>query len=988
MNKRLLSALLALCMMITLFPAAAFAAVDNAGGGIHFSPSATQPGFAEENSDAQQIKVSDGAGFIAAAGQINAGSGAYEIVLQNDIALTKSVEFTNAAVTITSTDGNTYTIRPTDFSASDPIPFSGCLLSVNGGSLTLNSVNFESSAAFRRNLDYPFIRVVNGAALFLNNCILDGNCTSSSERCLGLEIGDGSGSLGSVTMTDSTIRNCRTVNKFGAGAIVYNNSSLEMSNSHIQNCTNAEKYEKGSGGGIYVYSNGSVVMNSGSTLEKCTAVENGGGVYLEGSAKLTMNQSSLTGCKAEQNGGGVYVSSSASVTMNGSSKLENCTATGNGGGAYLNGYNSKLTLKSSTLTGCEAQGDGGGVYLTGTYPVLTMNNGQVTGCKAPNGNGGGVCLAGSAGLTPKMKGIDSITDCSAKNGGGLCLDVDFHYNYNRGTGLTITGCSATQYGGGIYIAPDPTASLDISTSLVYNNTADAAGDDLYMSTAARTYSVQLPSYTGKGLLHNKDSKIISDWYLDNEGARYAYSSPTQPLTSTSRSTVSSDTTAPKGLIACSAVYNITFDSAAAAKNPVASSDASHQITITTAGSGEKVYLTCENDPTVAPDSHMVWKVVTDKDRTVQVYRDANGKAYFTMPSANITSKVIVSLTTEHKITVIGGKAFSFSKKELSYATKGTQFYLNCDNSSGFKQWVWDPTGRPDGVTDEDNRNSHSGGPGYSFVMPDRDVTVWAISEGNAYQVYVERPEGVDFAKSPVAVSVTGTAPDTQAAARAGTAVTSANAGQTVSLTFDPASLPDGCQKTFGSWTVTKKTDAENSGTESNAVTVAEPTSQTTIFTMPASNVVVTFTLKDAGQTDNPGASDTPSDGGSGAGAVIAGAVIGTATYLVGTHAWLHHLYGFIPQNRIQLALALWKRADCPQPESTALYPDIDEDDDDAQAAARWCVEQGLMKDYHKTDRDGNEEVTFKPYRYVFRPQAIKAWYDLEKLLNEQPQNET
>ena len=154
---------------------------------------------------------------------------------------------------------------------------------------------------------------------------------------------------------------------------------------------------------------------------------------------------------------------------------------------------------------------------------------------------------------------------------------------------------------------------------------------------------------------------------------------------------------------------------------------------------------------------------------------------------------------------------------------------------------------------------------------------------------------------------------------------------------------------------------------------------------PASNVVVSFTLK---QPDNP---DTPSDGGSGdsgAGAVIAGAGIGTATYLVGTHAWLHHLYGFIPQNRIQLALALWKRADCPQPESTALYPDIDKDDDDAQAAARWCVEQGLMKDYHKTDKDGNEEVTFKPYRYMFRPQAIKAWYDLEKLPNEQQQSET
>ena len=1006
MNKRLLSALLALCMMLTLFPASAFASADDTGGGIYpLTPAAQDTSPDEENGSAQQIEVSDGAGFIAAARQINAGSGAYEIVLQNNITLSESVEFTNAAVTITSAGGSTFTIRPIEF--SDSIPFSSCLLSVNGGSLTLNSVKFESSAAFRRNLDYPFIRVVNSAALTLNNCILDGNCTSSSERCLGLEIGDESGSLSSVTMTDSTIQNCRTVNKFGAGAIVYNHSSLEMNNSHIQNCTNAEKYEKGSGGGIYVYSDGSVVMNSGSTLENCTAVENGGGVYLEGSATLTMNQSSLTGCEAQGNGGGVYlessaklimdkssltsceaqgngggvyVSSSASVTMNNSSKLENCTATGNGGGAYLNGYNSKLTLNSSTLTGCEAQGDGGGVYLTGYYAVLTMNNGQITGCKAPNGNGGGVFLAGSAGLTPKMKGSDAITGCCAKNGGGLSLDGSFYYNYNYGTGLAITGCSATQYGGGIYICPNSTASLDISTSLVYNNTADTAGDDLYMSAAARTYNVQLPSYTGKDLIHNKDSKIISDWYLDNEGARYAYDFPTQPLTSTYHNTVSSDATVSKGLIACSAVYNITFNSAAEAKHSVASSDASHQSIITTAGSGEKVYLTCENDPTAAPDSHIVWKVVTDSDRTVSVLHDDNGKAYFTMPSANITSKVIVSLTTEHKITVIGGKARNFSRVELPYAVEGTRFYLTCDNSSGFEKWVWDPTGRPDGVTDEDGRNFQSG-LGCSFVMPDRDVTVWAVTEGNTYQVYVELPEGVDFTNSPVAVSVTGTAPETQAAARAGTAVTSANAGQTVSLTFDPASLPADCHKTFGSWVVKK------AGENGEPITVTSPTSTTGAgFTMPASDVVVTFTLKDAEQPDTPDTPDMPSDGGSGdsgAGAVIAGAVIGAAGYLAGTHVWLNHLYGFIPENRIQLALALWNHADCPAPESTELYPDIDEDDDDAQAAARWCVEQGLMKDYHKTDKDGNEEVTFKPGRYVLRLQAIKAWYDLEKLLSEQ-----
>lgn len=134
---------------------------------------------------------------------------------------------------------------------------------------------------------------------------------------------------------------------------------------------------------------------------------------------------------------------------------------------------------------------------------------------------------------------------------------------------------------------------------------------------------------------------------------------------------------------------------------------------------------------------------------------------------------------------------------------------------------------------------------------------------------------------------------------------------------------------------------------------------------------------------DPDISDTD-DTGSAIGAGIAtGVFVSGATYLIGTNIWLNAIYDFVPTNRIQLAVALWNKADCPAPVSTELYPDIDADDTDAQAAARWCVEQGLMKDYHETDKDGNEEVTFKPYRYMFRPQAIKAWYDLEALQREQ-----
>lgn len=108
-----------------------------------------------------------------------------------------------------------------------------------------------------------------------------------------------------------------------------------------------------------------------------------------------------------------------------------------------------------------------------------------------------------------------------------------------------------------------------------------------------------------------------------------------------------------------------------------------------------------------------------------------------------------------------------------------------------------------------------------------------------------------------------------------------------------------------------------------------------------------------------------------AGAVVAGAVIGATGYAAVTHIWLDSIYGFVPTNRQQLALALWEKADKPQPQSSTFYSDISDEDADAQAAARRCAEQGLMKDF---DED------FKPGRYVFRLQAIKAWNDLQAQL--------
>lgn len=347
---------------------------------------------------------------------------------------------------------------------------------------------------------------------------------------------------------------------------------------------------------------------------------------------------------------------------------------------------------------------------------------------------------------------------------------------------------------------------------------------------------------------------------------------------------------------------------------------------------------------------------------------------FTMPSEPVS----VTAVDQYKITIKGGKKYGDNAENEDgtyyyYAKAGDTVQLAFAGANG-SHWSWNTAELPDGVIDAaDDAPAH-------FTMPANAVTIEASAESKpviprAYRVQVQLPADVAFAEdaAPVTVSVpdtTGTdenpKPD-----RTSTTALGAEPEQLVTLAFDTSALPEGY--TFGQWVVTQLLP-EQTTVEVTAVSDLEAT-----FTMPASPVTVTFTVN-APVEPEP---DPEPSGDGGTGAVIAGALIGGTAYLLGTHAWLEGTYGYVPANRMELALGLWKRANCPAPVSTELYADIGQNDADAQAAARWCVEQGLLKDYHEQNDDGTETVTFKPGRYVARPYALTRWYQLEKLLDEQ-----
>ena len=237
----------------------------------------------------------------------------------------------------------------------------------------------------------------------------------------------------------------------------------------------------------------------------------------------------------------------------------------------------------------------------------------------------------------------------------------------------------------------------------------------------------------------------------------------------------------------------------------------------------------------------------------------------------------------------------------------------------------------------------------TFTMPDKNVEVTA-----------------NFASNPtlnptlrVGDHVTATIEGSDASVPSGSAVP---VGETVHLT---ATVPDG--QHFIGWTVKVGGEEQKADTFLTTPDENDPTKVT--FTMPTENVEVkaTFENDPIPEPDPVGPSDTGNIQGA-ISAVVVGAAAGAIIYEAGTGIYrVINMPGIpMPSNRIELAELLWEHAGKPEPVSTALYSDIDEGDTDAQKAARWAVEQDLMKD----DADNNK---FHPAFPVSKLRTCLTW---------------
>lgn len=151
-------------------------------------------------------------------------------------------------------------------------------------------------------------------------------------------------------------------------------------------------------------------------------------------------------------------------------------------------------------------------------------------------------------------------------------------------------------------------------------------------------------------------------------------------------------------------------------------------------------------------------------------------------------------------------------------------------------------------------------------------------------------------------------------------------------------------------------------------------SQTMIFSMPAADVTIEAmyeSAENARETELLGSAAM-------IGAVgISAVVLAYQAHQLGTELYLKYLLpsgAALPQNRIQLAELLWRNAGEPVPDANAAYEDIDLNDEAAQQAAQWVLENELME-----LPDEEHTGQFKPDERISYGEAIRAWKKAQQL---------
>ena len=926
---RLVSALLAVAMLLTLLPV-----------GV----------FAEESSTT--LTVNTETEFTSAITTVNNNpETAYTISLNNDITLSSGFTLNAGTRSTIQSNGKTLMIC------------NGVLTINDEATLTLDSVTITTNDRSK-----AYLISVKGTLKMQNSSCING---AQNRACIYAQ-GQSSTEKASVEMQHSSSIVYGNTNSIGssygyspyAGGITLSNATLVMDGSSIYNCE-SNNY----GGGVRVDDNSTLTLNNSSSIYSCTALT-GGGVSVHGSNScLLMNHPSTAICNnhAQLYASDLFISESADchITLQdpaGSNRVFGDSSYkingwyhDNSGSRYSSANAANAIQYSVPAPNTEIHNEA--LSLVAAYKVLpqpTVDNFEF--------NSDAKKVSGKNNMADddieKVIVNDGSNDITI-NGNDLSSLTPGHY-----TIVSVTTRGNSTYDAGTVTMPNTNGwKFTIKYNLSASDFTFAPPTDLVYDGTAKTANVAT----------TKNAGDITIKYYDEKGNAVT-PAPTNPGTYT----VKIDAAGSDEYQAGTDITDESWTFTILKKKPTADDfvfDADQKLGTADGveGMGDLTSVTVKdadgNEHTLPEGSTRYLK---PGEYTITTVTVAEGELYAAgdvdVSSRNWTFNIpdtTVPGGDDNDSTNPGGNGDNNTPTNPDDNKPAAPDDKNDTPNTPSNPDDNTPSKPDDGTTTPDDKpdNNAPSNPDDSKSdsepdnKPEEPETEYPISGNDDAEVAVADPDGNARADG------------------------KSQAGDTVTITLPEEKRTQG-DMVFDGWVLDvqpSEVNAEDVLKElvANGYQPGEPE---TSFTMPElpEGTQLSFrphyvTPDQAGQSDDSFLLTAAAVTG---GAVLTGIVVWQGYNLFAQEYLKANLPAgtAIPQDRAQLALLLWDEAHDPAPANSTLYTDVSADDANAQAAARWTVENELL-----APADKNDANLFAPNKSVSVGQVYRAWKKVQAL---------
>ena len=300
-----------------------------------------------------------------------------------------------------------------------------------------------------------------------------------------------------VTGTETWDLGGKTLHRYGLGGYMIEladaSASLTLSNIVIDGaeCTVDATHAAETDSIIKAANGGTIVLNSGAILQNNKAAQFGSGILANNRVNITMEDGAIIRNNTNRNyelGGGILIGNSSTFTMNGG-EISGNTANGGGGVAIIG---STMVMNGGTISNnstykTSGQGSyGAGVYVadyanasggdtlfTGQPASFEMNGGKITGNTALDYGGGVLTFPQQSQKITININNGEISGNKVTKGSGGAVAAFFGVTELNIKGGTLTGNSAYQFGGGVFLYQ--ATNVTISGGTISKNKAPRSG---------------------------------------------------------------------------------------------------------------------------------------------------------------------------------------------------------------------------------------------------------------------------------------------------------------------------------------------------------------------------------------------------------------------------------------------------------------------------------------------------------------------------------